>query len=64
VVGLAAAAALRGAHEAVWSGSVGYLRASAAGIPFLYLSYAPVDLPATTSSRGRVEPDPGCTTSS
>ena len=33
-------AVLLGAHGAVLSGSVGYLRASAAGIPFLYLSYA------------------------
>ena len=29
-----------GAHGLVLAGSVGYLRASAAGIPFLYLSYA------------------------
>jgi len=29
-----------GAHQLVLSGSVGYLRASAAGLPFLYLSYA------------------------
>ena len=33
-------AALLGAHQLVLSGSVGYLRASAAGVPFLYLSYA------------------------
>ena len=33
-------AVLLGAHGAVRSGSVGYLRASAAGLPFLYLSYA------------------------
>jgi len=33
-------AALLGAHQAVLAGSVGYLRASAAGLPFLYLSYA------------------------
>jgi len=33
-------AVLLGAHGAVLSGSVGYLRASAAGLPFLYLSYA------------------------
>ena len=33
-------AALLGAHGLVLSGSVGYLRASAAGLPFLYLSYA------------------------
>ena len=33
-------AALLGAHQLVLSGSVGYLRASAAGLPFLYLSYA------------------------
>jgi len=33
-------AALLGAHHAVLLGSVGYLRASAAGLPFLYLSYA------------------------
>ena len=33
-------AALLGAHLLVLSGSVGYLRASAAGLPFLYLSYA------------------------
>jgi putative MATE family efflux protein len=33
-------AALLGAHRLVLSGSVGYLRASAAGLPFLYLSYA------------------------
>jgi putative MATE family efflux protein len=33
-------AALLGAHQDVFSGSVGYLRASAAGLPFLYLSYA------------------------
>ncbi len=33
-------AALLGARQDVLSGSVGYLRASAAGIPFLYLSYA------------------------
>jgi putative MATE family efflux protein len=33
-------AVLLGAHGAVLSGSVGYLRASAAGIPFLYVSYA------------------------
>jgi putative MATE family efflux protein len=32
--------ALLGAHGAVLSGSVGYLRASAAGLPFLYVSYA------------------------
>ena len=35
-----AVAALLGAHGAVRAGAVGYLRASAAGIPFLYLSYA------------------------
>ena len=29
-----------GAHQLVLSGAVGYLRASAAGLPFLYLSYA------------------------
>ncbi len=33
-------AVLLGAHRLVFSGSVGYLRASAAGLPFLYLSYA------------------------
>ena len=33
-------AALLGAHQLVLAGSVGYLRASAAGLPFLYLSYA------------------------
>ena len=33
-------AALLGAHGLVFSGSVGYLRASAAGLPFLYLSFA------------------------
>ena len=33
-------AALLGAHGLVLSGSVGYLRASAAGLPFLYLSFA------------------------
>jgi putative MATE family efflux protein len=33
-------AALLGAHGLVLAGSVGYLRASAAGLPFLYLSYA------------------------
>ena len=33
-------AVLLGAHRLVLSGSVGYLRASAAGLPFLYLSYA------------------------
>lgn len=33
-------AALLGAHRLVLSGSVSYLRASAAGLPFLYLSYA------------------------
>jgi len=33
-------AVLLGAHGAVLSGSVGYLRASAAGLPFLYVSYA------------------------
>jgi putative MATE family efflux protein len=33
-------AALLGAHQLVLSGSIGYLRASAAGLPFLYLSYA------------------------
>ncbi len=33
-------AALLGAHQDVFSGSVGYLRASAAGLPVLYLSYA------------------------
>ena len=33
-------AALLGAHGFVLSGSVGYLRASAAGLPFLYLSFA------------------------
>jgi putative MATE family efflux protein len=33
-------AVLLGAHRFVLSGSVGYLRASAAGLPFLYLSYA------------------------
>ena len=31
---------LLGAHGAVLSGAVGYLRASAAGIPFLYVSFA------------------------
>ena len=31
---------LLGAHQLVLSGSVGYLRASAAGLPFLYISYA------------------------
>ena len=29
-----------GVHQLVFSGSVGYLRASAAGLPFLYVSYA------------------------
>ena len=33
-------AMLLGAHRLVLAGSVGYLRASAAGLPFLYLSYA------------------------
>jgi putative MATE family efflux protein len=33
-------ATLLGAHGAVRTGAVGYLRASAPGIPFLYLSYA------------------------
>ena len=33
-------AALLGAHGLVFYGSVGYLRASAAGLPFLYLSFA------------------------
>jgi putative MATE family efflux protein len=33
-------AVLLGAHGAVLSGAVGYLRASAAGLPFLYVSYA------------------------
>jgi len=33
-------AALLGAHQAVFSGAVSYLRVSAAGLPFLYLSYA------------------------
>ena len=33
-------AVLLGAHGPVLVGSVGYLRASAAGLPFLYLSYA------------------------
>ncbi|MBV9204944.1 MAG: MATE family efflux transporter [Actinobacteria bacterium] len=33
-------AVLLGAHGLVLAGSVGYLRASAAGLPFLYLSYA------------------------
>jgi putative MATE family efflux protein len=33
-------ATLLGAHGAVRAGAVGYLRASAPGIPFLYLSYA------------------------
>ncbi len=33
-------AVLLGAHGPVLAGSVGYLRASAAGLPFLYLSYA------------------------
>jgi putative MATE family efflux protein len=33
-------ALLLGAHGAVLSGAVGYLRASAAGLPFLYVSYA------------------------
>ena len=33
-------AALLGARHEVLAGSVGYLRAAAAGIPFLYLSYA------------------------
>jgi putative MATE family efflux protein len=33
-------ATLLGGHGAVRAGAVGYLRASAAGIPFLYLSYA------------------------
>jgi len=33
-------AALLGARHAVLAGSVGYLRASAAGLPFLYVSYA------------------------
>ena len=32
--------ALLGAHGLVLAGAVGYLRASAAGLPFLYLSYA------------------------
>ncbi|MGD0068638.1 MAG: MATE family efflux transporter [Streptosporangiaceae bacterium] len=31
---------LLGAHQRVWSGSVGYLRVSVIGLPFLYLSYA------------------------
>jgi putative MATE family efflux protein len=33
-------AVLLGAHGPVLAGSVGYLRAAAAGLPFLYLSYA------------------------
>ena len=33
-------AALLGAHGAVYAGAVGYLRAAAAGLPFLYVSYA------------------------
>src|SRR3984893_19090080 len=33
-------AALLGAHQHVFDGSVSYLSASAAGLPFLYLSYA------------------------
>ena len=33
-------AVLLGAHGLVLSGAVGYLRASAAGLPFLYVSYA------------------------
>ena len=33
-------AVLLGAHGLVFSGSVGYLRASTAGLPFLYLSFA------------------------
>ncbi len=33
-------AALLGAHGLVFSGSVGYLRAATAGLPFLYLSFA------------------------
>jgi putative MATE family efflux protein len=33
-------AVLLGAHGAVYSGAVGYLRAAAVGLPFLYISYA------------------------
>jgi putative MATE family efflux protein len=33
-------AVLLGAHGPVYAGAVGYLRVSAAGVPFLYLSYA------------------------
>ncbi|MGO8890221.1 MAG: MATE family efflux transporter [Streptosporangiaceae bacterium] len=40
VVAAPGVAALLGAHGLVLAGSVGYLRASAAGLPFLYLSYA------------------------
>jgi MATE family, multidrug efflux pump len=40
LVAAPAVATLLGAHGAVRAGAVGYLRASAAGIPFLYLSYA------------------------
>jgi len=40
LVAAAPIAALLGAHSVVRSGSVEYLRASAAGLPFLYLSYA------------------------
>src|ERR1700691_3073142 len=37
---VAAAGGVLGARGPVLSGAVGYLRASAAGVPFLYLSYA------------------------
>src|SRR2546429_5647818 len=42
IVGVTApwVAVLLGARGAVLSGSVGYLRAAAVGMPFLYLSYA------------------------
>jgi putative MATE family efflux protein len=40
IIAAPAVAALLGAHGPVLAGSVGYLRASAAGLPFLYLSYA------------------------
>jgi putative MATE family efflux protein len=33
-------AVLLGAHGAVYTGAVGYLRAAAVGLPFLYISYA------------------------
>src|ERR1700689_3384352 len=40
IVAAPALAVLLGARGPVLSGAVGYLRASAAGVPFLYLSYA------------------------